>query len=281
MRAAMTQRRRTNAQGYILITVMWIGLGLLLAVSAFMATTRQDALSVRAEVGALRAEMLARSGLNLAMADLGRIRRDKEQTPRDGTPRTVAMAEGTVTYRIFDEAGKIDVLRAPSRIIAPALVAIGEIEGLDAFDAVNIADALSTLVQEDDGSVQPVYTALTGAGLSGRTALQASRYLTTLNFSSKVNPLTAPRAVLAALPGLGASDVEEIIARRSTGRPMPIFGGAALWLVERSGPAYTIEAEAVLGTGARSVMRAQVVQQGLSFRGGLMRYEILSVTVVR
>jgi len=274
-------RRTAQTRGYILITVLWIGLGLLLAVAAFMATSREEALAVRAEVAAVRANALARSGLNLALADLGRVVDDQVITPRDGTPTTVAMAEGSVTYRIFDEAGKIDVLRAPSRIIAPALVAIGEAEALDAFDAINIADTLTTLIREQDGSVRSVYAALTNAGLSAQTALTASRYLTTLNFSQAVNPRTAPPAVLAAIPGLGPSDAAEIIARRESGRPMPIIGGAALFLVERAGPVFTIEAEAVLATGGSAVLRAQVAQQGLSFRGGLMRYEVLSVTVVR
>lgn len=274
-------RRSAQTRGYILITVLWIGLGLLLAVSAYLATTRQDALGVRAEVAAVRADALARSGLNLALADLGRIAADQQRTPRDGTPATVQMAEGTVTYRIFDEAGKIDVLRAPAEMIAPALVTIGETEGLDAFDAVNIADTLETLVRDQEGNVQSVYHALTGAGLSGRTALTASRYLTTLNFTAQVNPLTAPRAVLGAIPDLGAATVDEIIQRRSNGEPLPILGSAALWLVTQSGPAYTVEAEALLNTGGRSVLRAQVAQRGLSFRGGLMRYEILSLDVVR
>ena len=59
----MMLRRSPQTKGYILITVLWIGLGLLLAVSAFMATTRQEALRVRAEVSALRAPALARSGV--------------------------------------------------------------------------------------------------------------------------------------------------------------------------------------------------------------------------
>jgi len=277
----MITRRRRHSRGYILITVLWIGLGLLLAVSAYMATVREEALSVRAEVAAVRAHALARSGLNLALADLGRINRDQQITPRDGTPATVQMSEGVVTYRIFDEAGKIDVLRARQSVIAPALVAIGEAEALDSFDAVNIAQTIETLVREQDGSIRSVYSALTNAGLSGETALAASRYLTTLNFTQAVNPLTAPRAVLAAIPGLGASDVEDIILRRETGRPMPILGAAALYLAEGSGPVFTIEAEATLGTGGSALLRAQVAQQGLSFRGGLMRYEVLSVTVVR
>ncbi len=278
----MKMNRRTYGQrGYVLITVMWIGLALLLAVSAFLSTARQEALNVRAEVGAARALELARSGVNVAMADLGRIDPDQVRSPVDGTPITLQMAEGRVTYRIIDEAGKIDILQAPSQVLTPALVRIGEVEGIDAFDAVTIAEALAGFAQQPDGTIGSVYTALIRAGFNGDTAAAASRYLTTLNFSAQVNPRTASRTVLESIPGLGPSDVEEILVRRSTGRPMPRLGSAVAWLVEGSGPVYTIEAEAELTTGARATLQAQVAQRGLSFRGGLMRYEILSVRQIR
>jgi hypothetical protein len=279
MRTALTQRRR--ARGYVLITVLWIGVGLLFAVAAFLASARTEALAVRAEVNATRAVELARSGLNLALADLGRIDPGQPVSPRDGTPVTLSMAEGTVTYAIQDEAGKIDVLVAPPELLTPALVSIGENAGVDAFDAATIAQALEGFLRSPDRGAVSVYDALTAAGLPRPSALVAQRYLTTLNFTAQVNPRTAPRIVLAAIPGLGPSDVEEILIRRSTGQGLPRLGSAAAWLLESAGPVYTIEAEASLTTGGQARLVAQVVQRGISFRGGLMRYDILSVRIVR
>lgn len=281
MRPTVMQRRSIHQRGYVLITVLWIGLALLLAVSAYLATARQEALAVRAEVGAARAITLARSGLNVALADLGRIDPNQAKTKPDGTSVTLRMAEGVVTYRILDEAGKIDILQAPTQLLAPALVRIGELEGVDAFDAVTVADTLAGFARQPDGTIGSVYTTLTRAGFNAQTATIAARYLTTLNFTAQVNPATAPRAVLEAIPGLGPSDVDEIMLRRQTGRQMPRLGSAVAWLVERSGPIYTIEAEAQLTTGARALLQAQVAQRGLSFRGGLMRYEILSYRQLR
>ena len=275
------QGRNRTSRGFILITVMWAGLALLLAVAAFLAFARQDALAVRAEVNAARAMELARSGLNLALADLGRINDEQTITPRDGTPTTVEMAEGRVTYRIFDESGKIDILLAPSRMVAPTLVQVAELEGLDSFDAVNIADILANLVSGPEGDIRSVYSALIAAGVRGDTAQAASRYLTTLNMTPQVNPMTAPPAVLSNVPGLGPSDVEEIMAIRGTDRPLPVLGSAAIWLTAMEGPVYTIEAEADLTTGGRALLRAQVAARGLSFRGGRMQFDVLSFDVVR
>ncbi|MCY4181097.1 MAG: hypothetical protein OXD48_12650, partial [Litoreibacter sp.] len=61
--------RRTQ-RGFVLITVLWTGLALLLGVSAFMSSARQEALEVRSEIAMLRATELARAGLNVALADL-------------------------------------------------------------------------------------------------------------------------------------------------------------------------------------------------------------------
>ncbi len=281
MHPALSARRRRGARGYVLITVLWVGLALLLAVAAFLATARTEALAVRAEVGSARAVELARSALNVALADLGRIDPAQPTTPRDGSAVTLVMAEGTATYRIIDEAGKIDVLRAPPELLTPALARIGEAEGLDAFDAAGIAQALEAFARTPEGAVASVHDALTAAGLPAATALAASRYLTTLNFSAQVNPRTAPRAVLEAIPGLGVADVEEILLRRQTGEQMPRLGSATAWLVESAGPVYTVEAEAELATGGRARLVAVVAERGLAFRGGLMRYDILSVRIVR
>lgn len=274
-------RRRAAERGYVLITVLWVGLGLLVAVAAFLASSRTDALAVRAEVNATRAVELARSGLNLALADLGRIDPDQPVSPRDGTEVTRAMAEGTVTYSIQDEAGKVDVLAAPPELLVPVLASIGENAGIDAFDAATIAQALQGFLRAPDGGPATVFDALTAAGLPRSSALSASRHLTTLNFTAQVNPATASRIVLAAIPGLGPSDVEEIILRRSTRREMPRLGSATAWLVELASPVYTIESEARLATGGQARLVAQVAQRGLAFRGGLMRYDILSVRIVR
>ena len=270
--------RRRGERGYILLTVLWMGVGLLLGASAFMAGNREEALIGRAEIETTRAVELARSGLNVAMADLGRVSADVPQTPRDGTPVTLRMAEGTVTYRITDEAGKIDINAAPVELLRPAIEQIGRSTGFDAFDASNIAEGI---IARRGGGYASVWEALGGLGLSDRTIRLANRSLTTMNFKAQVNPRTAPEPVLLAIPGLGPSDVADILERRRAGRDLPRFGSATVWLDPDPGRVYTIEADARLTGGATATMIAQVGLVGLSFRGGLMRYEILQSRILR
>ena len=269
--------KRGRQRGFVLITVLWTGLALLLGVSAFMSTAREEALQVRIEVASARAHALARSGLNIALADLGRISPDQVRARRDGTPVTLAMAEGRVSYRIMDETGKIDINHAPSQVLGPVLQSIGASEGVDAFDAVNVAQALEAAAMQGQAHRRSVGDALIAAGLPQQTARTAERYLTTFNFTRQINPRTAPAITLAAIPGLGPGDVAEIMKRRAAGEQMPRLGSAAAWLAERPGPVYTIEAEAELATGGKARLVALVAARGLAFRGGLMRYDVLSL----
>lgn len=277
MRRSLTLLHRRQ-RGFVLITVLWTGLALMLGVAAFMSTARQEALQVRVEVATARATELARSGLNVALADLGRVNADQLRSLRDGTPVTLTMAEGRVTYRIQDEAGKVDINHAPPQVLGPVLQNVGAAEGVDAFDAVNVAQALEAASLRGTPA-RSVGDALLAAGFSAAAARTAESYLTTFNFSAQINPRTAPPETLAAIPGLGAGGAEDIVTRRENGQTMPRLGSAAAWLVERPGPVYTIEAEAELTTGGTAYLVAQVAARGLAFRGGLMRYEVLSMSV--
>ncbi len=276
MRRQMISPRKKQ-RGFVLITVLWTGLALLLGVSAFMSTARQEALEVRGEIAMLRASELARAGLNVALADLGRVSDDQRRSPRDGQPVTLSMAEGTVTYRIQDEAGKVDIYLTPPAVLGPVLQSIGARAGVDAFDAVNVAQALEAASLSTSARPRGVGDALIEAGLPIETARIADRYLTAFNFAGRVNPRTASETVLSAIPGLGPGDVAEIMSRRASNSQMPRLGSAAAWLAERAGPVYTISADAELAEGGRARLVALVAERGLAFRGGLMRYEVLSL----
>ncbi len=281
--SALRISRRRGHRGFVLLTVLWMGLGLLLAVSSYLVTQRQDALSTRAEVETSRAVELARSAVNVALADLGRIGEDEPRSLRDGTPVTLTMAEGGATYQIWDEGGKLDINQAPVELLGPTLQRLGEDSGIDAFDAVTIAQAI--VAQRSDpqaaGRLRPLPQLLTELGLPQDVSLRARQALTTYNGSAQVNPLTAPAALLAAIPGIGPSDVTTIIDRRRNGLSLPRLGTASVWLGGTEGPVYTIAAEGVLTSGVRATIVATVAKRGISFRGGKMRYDILGMEILR
>ena len=275
MRGAVKARRRRAGRGFVLIAVMWAGLALLVGVGAHLATTRGDAMTARAEQETARAVMLARSGINLALAALAA---GEEALPvaRDGAPWTVVMAEGTVTLRVEDEAGKIDVNHAPVEILRPALARMGAIAGVDAFEASNLAQAIVAR-REAGGAIGSLEELADALDLDPAVARAAAGMLTTLNLTPRIDPGSAPAAVLASLPGVGEGEAEDIVASRRAGGPAPRLGAAAVWLAPRKGPTYRVTADAVLSTGIRSRLSALVAARGIGFRGGRMEYEILWV----
>ncbi|MEM9785492.1 MAG: hypothetical protein AAF801_03260 [Pseudomonadota bacterium] len=283
MRSTLTFSRRHLHRGFVLITVLWVGLGLLLAASSYLVTQRQTALATRAEVETTRAVALARSAVNVALADLGRVGEDEPRSPRDGTAIMLSMAEGQATYRIWDEGGKLDINTAPVELLGPTLQQLGEGTGIDAFDAVTIAQALVT--RRADAGVQninrPIPQLLSDLGFPQEVSRRARQVLTTYNGTAQINPATASPALLAAIPGLGPSDVASIVSRRSAGQPLPRLGTASVWLSGTEGPVYTIEARGTLQSGVSVDVIATVAMQGVSFRGGIMRYEVLGMEILR
>ncbi|MCK0097188.1 general secretion pathway protein GspK [Yoonia sp. F2084L] len=277
----ITSRRRFR--GFILLTVLWMSLGLLLAASSYLATQRQAALSTRAEVETSRAVELARSALNVALADLGRISEDVQTSLRDGTPTTITMAEGQATYRIWDEGGKLDINHAPVELLGPTLQSLGDGQGIDAFDAVTIAQVIVTQRGEAgaSGEFRSMAILLSQLGFPQEASLNARRVLTTFNGNAQINPRTAPEVLLAAVPGMGPSDVAQVIEQRSVGGPIPRLGTASVWLSGTEGPVYTVEAEGVLTSGVRVRIIATVAEQGVSFRRGRTRFDVLGMEILR
>ncbi len=274
----LAMMRSRAERGYILIAVLWMALGLLLATSAFLAGTRQTALGVRAEVETTRAVELARSAVNVALADLGRVAPGSRPVWA-GTPVEIRLAEGSASYRIFDEGGKIDLNEAPAGMLRPALAALGQRDGFDAFDAATLAQAIIA-TRETSGHLG-VVERLTELGLSRSSAEAAVQVFTVYNFTPRINPRTAPVTALAAVPGIGESDIPVILQRRAAGRSMPRLGTAVAWLSEQPGRVFTIEAEAELAGGTTARIRALVGQRGLSFRSNRMQYDVLEWRILR
>ena len=281
MRHTLISRRRMR--GFILLTVLWMALGLLLAAASYLATQRQVALSTRAEVETSRAVELARSALNVALADVGRVGDDVPRSRRDGVPVTISMAEGQATYRIWDEGGKLDINHAPAELLSSTLASLGDGQGIDAFDAVTIAQVIVNQRGAEDatGEFGSIAELLINLGFPQEASLNARRMLTTFNGDRQINLETVPASLLAAIPGVGPSDVTEVMSRRGEDLPPPQLGTASTWLRGTEGPVYTLEAEGVLTSGVRARIIATVASTGISFRRGRTRFEILGMEILR
>ncbi|MEL7173975.1 MAG: hypothetical protein AAFN05_13550, partial [Pseudomonadota bacterium] len=139
MRRAL-RRRQPAERGFVLVAVLWLGVALAIAASGFLAESRRESYRLRAEVGRAAAVEIARTGLNVALAELGRPA-SAARVPRDGTTVSIAVPGGTARIGIRDEKGKVDLNKALAPFLAGALEQLGG-RGLDALDHALLADQL-------------------------------------------------------------------------------------------------------------------------------------------
>jgi len=140
---------------------------------------------------------------------------------------TLNLTTGSVRARLSDEGGRIDITKAPADVLAALLRSVGAPPAT--------ADSAANAIVEQRGTgnsnaarrtpvpvpipVVPTTHEQALAGI-GRIAgmrpqwLAAIAPLTTIYGSETVNPLTAPRGVIAALPGVDAARVEAFLAER-------------------------------------------------------------------
>lgn len=127
--------------------------------ATFLRETRIETRIARNLLDSASAEALADAGVE--RAKLGLLDPDDETAWRaDGTLYEFSLGEGRIQVRLQSEAGKVDLNRAPDEI----LLALFEVAGLSAADAVRFVDAVADFRDPDreqrpSGAEDPDYAA--------------------------------------------------------------------------------------------------------------------------
>jgi len=235
----MTKRAPAGANsrdGFALLLVIWI-LALLAVLAAGVAADSQSESKIarnRLELARVR----ARAEAGIAMAIVGLTVPDMTQRWRaDGSTRMAAYDGGPVAITIQDEAGKIDINQAPLELIA------GLFDTLDPHTKEDREAVMSAITQQRQAAADRTRqssprgvdfprrrrgVALADEAFAGISELQQltgmSRttydlirpFVTVYSQSPTINPLTAPREVLAALPGINAPSIDLYLAARQS-----------------------------------------------------------------
>jgi type II secretory pathway component PulK len=235
----MTTNPTTHAdprRGAVLMTVLWsISLLAALAMAASV-TFRGFAGVMSVDRNRVERDALITAGLEVAagvILDLGKT------TPLRDLERTVALSTGAVNVRLNDEGGRIDIAKAPAELLAAMLRSAGAPPATAESVAKAIIEQRGNAPPSGPAQRPPVLAttheqALSSIGqIAGMRAqwLAAIAPLTTIYGSETVNPLTAPRGVIAALPGVDANRLEAFLAERRVAR------SDANRLVQMLGPA--------------------------------------------
>src|SRR5579883_2372604 len=284
--------REARENGFALLLVVWVVAILAVLAAGFAATTRSDTRLARNLAEGARARALAEAGVSMAIAGL--IATDpRHQWRADGAAHVFSFGGGSIRVRVEDEGGKIDLNTSPPELIAGLCNELGidsDVQGAilqaviarrtvvtpraaQAFSRLNSFLTPFTVPQpaaRRDPKAIAFGTVDQLRQVSGvdQASFELLRpYITVYAQSALVNPSTAPREVLLAIPGIDPRQVDQYLALRMSRTPgqsvaPPPLAGAAKYLVEGALISATIIADATTDTGASFSRRAVISLTG-------------------
>ncbi len=215
----------------------------------------------------------------------------------DGTVYAWAFGGAEVRIAVQDEGGKIDLNAGSDELLRGLFLsaewtdADGEAVGLDDTEADALTDAVRDFADPDDlrrlngaedrdyedaglpwgpkdAPVRAVEELQQVLGMTPLLYEQVAPALTVYTGSKGIDPKSAPREVLLALPGSEAAGVDAHLAARAEAPEgaAPVFVGAEGFTARSRQRVYTVRAEAYLESGAVFVREA-VVRLGGGERG--------------
>ncbi|NKC15766.1 MAG: hypothetical protein GKR94_27270 [Gammaproteobacteria bacterium] len=219
-------------RGIALVIVLWataLLTGIATTYALMMRTEGESSSSFARRVEALA---LAEAGIHRAIYNLLEAPDEESTWAVNGTPLQIELDGGNVDVRIFAEAGRIDLNRAPIAL----LTGLAEVAGASDPKAVGAAivdwrdkDSKVTEAGAEDADYaaagrpygaadRPFYSTSELHQLIGVTrpvAAAMQRHSTIFNRSSKVDVTTASSAVLKALPSVDVEQVEQFLRTRA------------------------------------------------------------------
>ena len=224
-----------SGRGIALIVVLWLTMLLTVIASSFAYSMRGEALAARNALSLAQARAAADGAVDRTIFELMRPRNVADAWTPDGQPRAWKDGDIDLAVTAVDEAARIDLNFAADALLKGLLENVG---GLDPDAAERVLEAILDWRDADDlrrpnGAEAADYRA---AGLKvmpsnsrfesvgelvnvlGVTPELMTRIADTLTVNSRqpgINPATASRSVLRALPGITDEQVDSYIAARS------------------------------------------------------------------
>jgi general secretion pathway protein K len=273
-------RRRSHRQaGIALIAVLWLTVLLTVIASGFAFSMRSEALAARNALSLAQARAVADGAVERTAFELQRPRNLTDAWVANGLPHTWKDGEVSVSASAVDESAKIDINAAAEPLLKSLLQNVG---GQDAESAQRLVEAIADWKDTDDlrhpnGAESADYTAAgrkygptnalfatTGElqrvlGMTPELFARIGDSLTVYSRQPGINPLTASRSVLLALPAATPEAVDAYIAQREDALAnklqVPMFPAAQGFAVGAA-PVWRIRAQATMPDGVTFVRDA-------------------------
>lgn len=272
---------KSSQRGLVLVVVLWIVATLALLVAALNASVRTGTAVVGNEVNDARRLASIDAGIEIAAARLKFVEAGMAWRP-DGRPHELEFAGARLVLTIFDAAGRIDLNKADIELLAGLLAKYTD----DRAEAESMAARIVDWRDKDserttggaeiddytkagsqrmpaDGPFISVTQLRHVLGMRHELYRHIAPLITVFGRSGRINPATAPRAVLLSLPGISAAEVDQVMALRANDKPnlteiTRVLAPARKWLNARPGPAYIIRVS-IIGANGRPVRSREVI----------------------
>ena len=281
MRRAHPSRRQ---RGIALILALWLTVMLTVIASGFAFSMRSEAMAARNLISLTQARAAADGAIERTVFELSRTA-SPETWKRDGVAHTWKDGDATLTASATDESAKIDINAASDALLRSLFINIG---GTDPDLAARITDAILDWRDADDlkrpnGAEEADYRAAgfkykpgnapfetvsdLGRVLGVTPAIYArvADSLTVHSRQAGINPLTASRNVLLALPNATPEMVDAYLALRGEAlkaNQVPPPFPAAQGYSAGAGGIWRIRAVATLPDGVTFAREAVVTPSG-------------------
>lgn len=268
-----------RASGIALIAALWLTVMLTVIASSFAFSMRGEALAARNALSLAQARAAADGAIERMAFELSRPRNVADVWVADGQARSWQEGEVKLVASALDEAARIDLNSAAEPLLKGLLQNVG---GLDGDAAQRIVEAIADWRDPDDlrrpnGAEEPDYRAAGKtwgpANASFETVGELQRVLgvtpglmariadslTVYSRQPGVNPATASRDVLLALPNVTPEQADAYIAAR---RDALANNAAAPFFPQAQGfatptiPVWRVRAEAAMPDGVTFVRDA-------------------------
>jgi general secretion pathway protein K len=225
---------RDGQSGIALVLALWITVLLTVLASGFAFSMRSEALATRNAVSLARARAVADGAVERTAFELSRPR-IADAWAADGQPHRWNDGDAAIVATAVDEAARIDMNSSPDALLKNLLMSTG---GLDDATAGGLVDAIDDWRDPDDlrrpnGAELPEYKAANlkygPANAPFETVAEVARVLgmtapvfrriapliTVYSHQKGINPQTASREVLMALPNATPEAVDAYIDQRT------------------------------------------------------------------
>jgi general secretion pathway protein K len=269
-------KRSDPRRGVILVTVLW-SIALLSALAMAASVTFRGFAGVMAvERDRVQGDALLSAGLETAAGIIDAL----GDAPLMDIETRVNLATGSTRLRLNDEGGRIDIGKAPAIVLAALLRSVGAPDAAANDVAQRIVERRyprnaarpNAALRSANGAtkvpgIDQPFSDLRQLQLIPGMApdwVAAIEPLATVFGGETVNPLTAPRGVIAALPGVEKAQVDAFLkARRSSpadvDRLVRMVGAAQQYLAVKPQRVASVELMAELTNGYAVAARSVIV----------------------